>query len=80
MQESGRERAEQMTRIDERQTQMADVEALHQTEKGARLKTEQDHVDAKKAEVCEWRKFRWGIVAAVAMAGIDLLLHFFHLK
>jgi hypothetical protein len=102
LQESGRERAEQMARIDERQTQMADVlekitecmygngkpglkadleevtrkvadvEALHQTEKEARLKTEQDHDEAKKAEVSEWRKFKWGILAAVVMAGLDL--------
>jgi hypothetical protein len=59
--------------LEEVTRKVADVEALHQTEKEARLKTEQDHADAKQAEVGEWRKFRWGIVAAVAMAGLDLL-------
>ena len=109
LQESGRERAEQMARIDERQTQMADVlekiteclygngkpglkadleeltrkvadvEALHQTEKERRLKTEQDHADAKNAEVSEWRKFRWGIIATFVTMLIDLVAHYSHL-
>jgi hypothetical protein len=66
-----------MARIDERQTQMADVEALHQTEKEARLKTEQDHAEAKKAEVSEWRKFRWGVLATFVTILVDLISRFF---
>jgi hypothetical protein len=52
------------------------VKALHQTEKRARLKTEQDHAEAKKAEVGEWRKFRWGIIATFVTMMIDLVVHY----
>ena len=62
--------------LEEVTRKVADVEALHQAEKEARLKTEQDTADAKKAEVSEWRKFRWGIITSFVTTLIDLNVHY----
>ena len=62
--------------LEELTRKVADVEALHQTEKERRLKTEQDHAEAKRAEVGEWRKFRWRIITTFVTMLIDLIVHY----
>jgi hypothetical protein len=52
------------------------VEGNHAQE--GRLAGEKE--EARQAEAAEWRKFRWGILAAVVMAGLDLVLRIIHLK
>jgi chromosome segregation ATPase len=51
------------------QERVGKVEEKHAQE--GRLAAEK--AEEKKAEVAEWRKFRWGILAAVALASLDLL-------
>jgi len=62
--------------ITDLQKQMAEVDERHTQEE----KVAQEKAEAKKAEVAEWRKFRWGILAAVVIAGLDLVLRVFNLK
>jgi hypothetical protein len=55
---------------------VAEVEALHQTEKQARLDVEKLNTDNKQADRSERRKFRWGIIATFVTMLIDLIVHY----
>jgi len=55
---------------------VAEVEALHQTEKQVRLDAEKLKTENKQADQSEWRKFRWGIIATFVTMLIDLIVHY----
>jgi hypothetical protein len=55
---------------------VAEVEALRQTEKQARLDVEKLNPENKQADRSEWRKFRWGIIATFVTMLIDLIVHY----
>jgi len=55
---------------------VAEVEALRQTEKQARLDVEKLNTENKQSDPSEWRKFRWGIIATFVTMLIDLIVHY----